>query len=68
MVPNWVRYMLIELTRDKNTGAQHYHHIAEGCFAGIWTNGDSMINWNGMNYVPQRLGLRARVHNWLVGI
>lgn len=68
MVPNWLRYFLIEATREKPNQPQHYHHIGDGCFAGIWTNGDSMVSWNGLNYVPQKIGMRARVHNWLVGV
>lgn len=66
MVPNWLKYFLIELTRDRTKPADHYHHIADDCFVSIWNDGHCVLRLQGRNYVPQQLGWRGRLHNWLV--
>lgn len=37
--------------------------IGPGCFG---LADGSLINWDGVNYVPQKPTLRVRLHNWWV--
>jgi hypothetical protein len=38
--------------------------IGPECFA---LRDGSVLSWRGENYVPQRLTVRVRLHNWWVG-
>lgn len=36
-------------------------NIGSECFG---LNDGSVLNWRGVNYVPQKPSLRVRLHNW----
>lgn len=49
----------------------HITDIHTECFAAEWTQHGrrhSVVCWRGQNYVPQRTGLRIRLHNRLVSL
>lgn len=39
--------------------------IGPECFA---MKDGSVLSWRGENYTPQKMTLRVRIHNWVVGL
>jgi hypothetical protein len=50
---------------EQVTKAGGYVDIGPECFG---LADGSVICWRGENYTPMRMGLRVRLHNWLVAV